>query len=40
MKDTNQVIVRANESMSELTTSMGEISKANEETQKDHKDYR
>ena len=34
MKDTNQVIVRANESMSELTTSMGEISKANEETQK------
>jgi len=34
MKDTNQVIVKANESMHELTTSMGEISKANEETQK------
>ncbi len=34
MKETNQVIVNANESMNDLTTSIVEISKANEDTQK------
>jgi methyl-accepting chemotaxis protein len=34
MKKTNQIIVLANETMSKLTSSMGEISQASEETQK------
>ncbi len=34
MKDSNQVVVQANDSMTELTGSMAEISKASEETSK------
>ena len=40
MKDTDQVVDEANQSMKELTASMKDISTASEETAQDHQDHR